>query len=207
MAGEYLALYVKHPSDIDFCWNNDDDEVLDNTLKKLGFNDDEINNYKSLKTEYIDLLEKELKNLWALVNDKMVKIVPYKNGFIRVDGQYDNIYLMRRMEEKKHKMSLYFEIVAIDNNVMCQFGIWSKGGKAASQEMLKILSNESWRILSDWRPGYVVHQNILIKYFMDIDQKSVDLQKLAKSIVQPFIDIKKKRQWTGIINVANPRQQ
>ncbi|MBE7566945.1 hypothetical protein [Acidithiobacillus sp. HP-11] len=202
MAGEYLALYVKHPSDIDFCWNNDDDdEVFDNTLKKLSFNDDEINNYKSLKTEYIDLLKKELKTLWDLVNGKMVTIVE-KNGFKRVNEKNHKVYLMRRMEEKKHKMSLYFQIIAIDNNVMCQFWIWSKGGKAASQEMLRILSNESWYILSDWPPGYVVHQDIIIKDFMDIDQKSVDLQKLAKAIVQPFRDINKD-QWKQILTIAN----
>jgi hypothetical protein len=85
---------------------------------------------------------------------------------------------------------------------MCQFWIWSKGGKAASQEMLRILSNESWYILSDWPPGYVVHQDIIIKDFMDIDQKSVDLQKLAKAIVQPFRDINKD-QWKQILTIAN----
>lgn len=112
MAGEYLALYVKHPSDIDFCWNNDDDEVLDNTLKKLGFNDDEINNYKSLKTEYIDLLKKELKTLWDLVNGKMVTIVE-KNGFKRVNEKNHKVYLMRRMEEKNIRCHFTFKLLQL----------------------------------------------------------------------------------------------
>ncbi|MDA8377985.1 MAG: hypothetical protein M0Z50_13200 [Planctomycetia bacterium] len=205
MAGEYLALYVKHPSDIDFCWGVDD-EVLLKTLKKVGFNEDEINNYISLKTEYIDLLEEELRTLWSLVNDEIVKIVPSTEGFIKVRSKDAYIYKMRRMETKIHKMSLYFQVLAIDNDVRCQFGIWSRGGKAAAHEMLKILDNKSWSVLPDWYSGYVVHNDIIIKNFMNNEQKSVNLQDLVGKIIEPFSKIT-KNQWKKIVEIANPRQK
>lgn len=204
MSGEYLALYAKHPAEIEFCWRMDDDELFVK-LNSMKFSENEAEMYISLQRDYIELLGLDLKNLWEITDKKMEKIVPAESGIKKIRSNDAYIYKMVLKKDNKYRLQLYFQIDLIGNEAKCQFGIRTRGGRSAEDKLLGILGQQSWRCgLPNWSSGSVVHNDIIIKDFMNSDQKSVDLQKLAKAIVKPFIQINEE-QWAEIINVANQR--
>ena len=202
MNSEYLAFYAKHTSEIDFFWEMDDEELTDKLIN-IGFNKNEVENqYIPLQREYFDLLDDDLKKLWEIVSIKMAGIAP--NAIKKRRSKCQNIYKMGLINNNKLLLELRFEIDSFDGKAICKFGIWTKGGKAAATNLLQIFPQDSWSILTDWNSGSVVHNDILISEFMDNEQKFIDLQKLAESIVQPFRDID-ETQWKNILAIANPQ--
>ncbi|MFA5731816.1 MAG: hypothetical protein WCY91_07920 [Acidithiobacillus sp.] len=202
MSGEYLALYAKHPSEIEFFWGMDDDELADQ-LMNLGFEKKDVENqFMPLQEKYFDLLDGDLKALWKIVSKKMLDIVP--DEIIERRSKYNYIYKMGQLVANKVRLEIYFQIILINGIAECQFGIWSMGKKSAEDKLLQVLGSESWRSnVAGWIPGSVVCQGVVISEFMD-NKKCINLEQLFENIVKPFEDIKKAALWKKILAIANP---